>query len=57
MIAKIEIWYDRPSRSWVVQRKDAEGSQIGEADYVHSKREANLIAALYEFARDDEVPS
>ena len=30
---KIETWYDRPSRSWVSQRKDAAGNQVGEAQY------------------------
>ena len=27
-------WYDRASRSWVVQTLDAAGNQIGDADYV-----------------------
>lgn len=40
-----ERWYDRGSRSWVVQKKDVEGNQIGDAAYVGSKREAILIEA------------
>ncbi|MFA1510008.1 hypothetical protein ACDN41_12330 [Priestia aryabhattai] len=36
----IEVWYDQYTNSWVSQVKDAEGNQVGNADYVHSKREA-----------------
>lgn len=48
--AKVEVWYDRATRSWVVQRLDADGNQIGTADYVHSKREAQALAKEYERA-------
>ena len=41
---KIDVWYDRYTRSWVVQLKDVSGNQIGTADYVYTKREAELIA-------------
>jgi hypothetical protein len=40
----IDVWYDRYTNSWVTQLKDHEETQIGEADYVHSKREALAIA-------------
>lgn len=33
-------WYDRHTRCWVVQAKDCEDNQVGEAIYVYSKREA-----------------
>lgn len=37
---KTDRWYDRHSRSWVVQAKDALDNQVGEAIYVYTKREA-----------------
>jgi hypothetical protein len=33
-------WYNRSERSWVIQVKDKYGNQIGEADSVHSREEA-----------------
>jgi len=36
----IDMWYNRRERSWVVQVKDEEGNQIGNAKYVYSKPEA-----------------
>jgi len=33
----VDAWYHRPSRSWVVQLKDAEGNQIGNAEYSGNK--------------------
>ncbi len=33
-------WYDRATRSWVVQRKDAAGNQIGDAYYAGVKSDA-----------------
>jgi hypothetical protein len=44
-VATIERWYDRHSRNWVVQRKDAEGNETHSADYVGSKAEADQIVA------------
>ena len=38
----VRMWYDRKSRNWVVQRKD-NGDQIGDAFFVHSKKEAIKI--------------
>jgi len=37
---KIERWYDKGARSWVVQLIDSKDNQVGEAKYVHSKGEA-----------------
>ena len=39
-LLSVDRWYDSHIRSWVVQCKDAEGNQVGEAHYVHSNREA-----------------
>jgi hypothetical protein len=33
-------WYDRATRSWVVTTVTKDGYQVGDATYVHSKREA-----------------
>lgn len=46
-----EKWYNRYEKSWVVQRMDAEGNQVGDADYVYSKREAEAIIKEYEAER------
>lgn len=40
---KIEMWYDRHRREWVLYPVDAEGNQIAEASYGFSKQEACLI--------------
>ena len=40
---KVIMWYDRYTKSWVVQVKDENDNQIGTADYVYSRREAVLI--------------
>ena len=29
----VETWYDRSSRNWITQTKDAEHNQIGDATY------------------------
>jgi len=36
----VDMWYDRSQRSWIVQLKDQDDNQIGDAAYVHSKPEA-----------------
>jgi GNAT superfamily N-acetyltransferase len=41
---KIDMWYDRYTKNWVVQLKDSKGYQIGDAHYVYTKREASDIA-------------
>lgn len=45
---EVDTWYDRYTKSWVVQRKDSFGNQVGDADYVYSKREALLLKKEYE---------
>lgn len=37
---KVETWYDKPTRSWVTQVKDADGNQVGEAEYTGSGKES-----------------
>jgi len=36
----VETWYDKPTRSWVSQIKDANGNQIGSAEYTGSGRDS-----------------
>ena len=36
----IKYWYDRHTRSWIVQLMDNEDNQIDEATYVYKKSEA-----------------
>lgn len=43
MTLTVEKWYDRTSRNWVVQTKDERGNQIGDADYVYTRREAEKL--------------
>jgi len=40
---KVIMWYDRYTKSWVVQVKDENDNQIGTADYVYSRKEAVII--------------
>lgn len=44
---KIEYWYDRHARSWVVMQVDEEGNQIGEAEYCGTKEERDYIIKNY----------
>lgn len=41
----VEFWRDPLTRSFVVQRKDMAGNQIGDAIYVATRREAATEAA------------
>lgn len=38
----ITTWYDRHTRQWVTQAKDAQGNQIGGAIYSGTKADAKL---------------
>lgn len=38
---KVERWYDRRSRNWIVQLLDEDGNQIGDAYYCYTKKEAS----------------
>ena len=37
---KVDVWYFNEQKSWVVQLKDEENNQVGEADYIYYKKEA-----------------
>lgn len=37
----VETWYDRSTRSWVTQTKNADWDQIGDASYSATKRAAH----------------
>jgi len=39
-IALVEVWYDHESKIWTIQFKNANGDQIGAADYAHMKSQA-----------------
>ena len=47
---RYDIWYDRAGCSWVVQVKDADGDQVGSAQYAPT-RDLALIYAGLEAAR------
>lgn len=38
-----DMWYFRQQRSWVVQWKDKAGNQVGDADYVYTRGEAEAL--------------
>jgi hypothetical protein len=40
---KIDRWYNKYEKSWVVMLTDEEGNQVGTSFYVYSKKEALLI--------------
>jgi len=50
----VDYWYDSHTKSWVVQRKNNRGDQIGSADYVYSKEEALKLVKEYEEEFDRE---
>jgi hypothetical protein len=35
---KVEYWYDKATRSWIVQLVDLQGNQIGDAEYSADKK-------------------
>ena len=39
-VVKIEAWYDRHCRLWVIQKLNKEGFQIGDAVYLWGKKDA-----------------
>lgn len=57
-IAKIESWYDRKTRSYVTKKLDAEGNQIGDANYDGTKagRDASVKAFERERVLQDRPP-
>lgn len=39
-VVKIDAWYDKHTRLWVVQKLNKDGYQVGDADYVYGKTNA-----------------
>lgn len=39
----IYTWYDRQSRNWITQYRDAEGNQIGNAEFSGNRTNANTL--------------
>jgi hypothetical protein len=46
-VKQIEMWYDRHTRNWVVDRKDADGNSTHPADFVYSRKEADATVREY----------
>ncbi len=44
---RVEKWYDRRSRNWIVQKLDAEGNQVGDAGIVGTRQGAEIYAAAF----------
>jgi hypothetical protein len=49
-ITHVEMWYDRHSRNWIVQRKDVNEYQIGDAAFAGTRKDA--LAAKKRFESD-----
>lgn len=49
MVTKIIYWWDRYTHNWIVQAKDAEKNQVGEAMYAANRH--TLPGALETMAR------
>lgn len=47
---RTERWYDRRAKTWVVQKKDSEGNQIGDSAF--SGTRAGAIAIEDEWRRE-----
>ena len=47
-VRKVECWYDRHFRHWVLYPVDAEGNQLEEATYCFGKKEAMQAKAEME---------
>ena len=41
----VDTWYDRDSKAWVTQRLDAEGNQVGDANYDGTQDDAKISHA------------
>lgn len=42
----VGYWYDRMTRSWIIQRLDADDNQNGDAIYIGSGKADGIAAAL-----------
>lgn len=39
-VVKIDAWYDRHTRLWVIQKLNKDDYQIGDAEYIYGKASA-----------------
>lgn len=46
-VVRVDVWYDRHTRLWVIQRKNKKGHQVGDADFEHYKEDALKLKAKY----------
>jgi hypothetical protein len=54
----VEFWYDRRSRNWIVQYLQEDGYQVGDADVVYTRKEAELAASeMATEVRGDVAPA
>ena len=37
---RVECWYDKSARVWILTYKDAEGNQVGDAEYEYNRKSA-----------------
>lgn len=44
-VTSVDAWYDRHTRLWCVQLLNKDGYQVGDAEYVYGKAEAELVKA------------
>lgn len=44
-VTNIDAWYDRHSRSWVIQKLNKDGYQVGDADYTGTREDKDWIVA------------
>jgi hypothetical protein len=44
----VRIWYDRSIKTWVIQKLDDRGYQVGDAEYAYSRGEALSLKIFYE---------
>jgi hypothetical protein len=45
---RIDVWYDRQTRSWVGQLKDEDDNQVGNAEYAGRKSDLLYSISIWE---------
>ena len=53
-VALIEVWWDSQQRLWVTVSQDADGNQIGDADWNAHKRDAVRMARIRCFNHENK---
>lgn len=51
----VDSWYDRSTKSWVIQKKDREGNQVGSAEYVGTRSEKDVIVQEWQKGVDPNL--